>query len=68
MCFLRRGCGEVDIVTAAPVPYFGGKQRIAHQIAALLPVHQHYVEPFAGGLSPHQTEAEAFEEAVMSLW
>jgi len=38
-------------MTAAPVPYFGGKQRIAHQIAALLPAHQHYVEPYAGGLS-----------------
>lgn len=34
-----------------PVPYFGGKQRIARRIAALLPTHTHYVEPFCGGLS-----------------
>jgi DNA adenine methylase len=33
------------------MPYFGGKQRIADQIVALLPPHRHYVEPFAGGLS-----------------
>lgn len=34
-----------------PVPYFGGKQRIASTIADLLPKHEHYVEPYAGGLS-----------------
>lgn len=31
-----------------PVPYFGGKITIAAQIAALLPPHRHYVEPFFG--------------------
>lgn len=34
-----------------PVPYFGSKSRIATWIASLLPQHEHYVEPFAGGLS-----------------
>lgn len=34
-----------------PVPYFGGKGRIAPWIASLLPAHGHYVEPYAGGLS-----------------
>ncbi|WP_033307373.1 DNA adenine methylase [Streptomyces iakyrus] len=34
-----------------PVPYFGSKQRLARRIAALLPKHRHYVEPYAGGLS-----------------
>lgn len=34
-----------------PAPFFGGKQRIADQIADLLPEHRHYVEPFCGGLS-----------------
>lgn len=34
-----------------PVPYFGGKQRIARRIVDLFPAHTHYVEPFAGGLS-----------------
>lgn len=38
-------------MTLPPFPYFGGKQTIAEKIAALLPEHSHYVEPFAGGLS-----------------
>lgn len=36
---------------APPVPYFGGKQRIAQRIVDLLPSHEHYVEPYCGGLS-----------------
>lgn len=35
----------------SPIPYFGGKQRVADWIVGLLPTHQHYVEPFCGGLS-----------------
>lgn len=34
-----------------PAPYFGGKQTIAPWIVGLLPDHDHYVEPFCGGLS-----------------
>lgn len=34
-----------------PMPYSGGKQRVSAQIAALLPPHESYVEPFAGALS-----------------
>ena len=34
-----------------PVPYFGGKQTIAPWIVSLLPDHDHYVEPYCGGLS-----------------
>ena len=34
-----------------PFTYFGGKTSIAPQIAALLPAHEHYVEPFAGSLA-----------------
>lgn len=34
-----------------PMPYAGGKQRVATAIANLLPPHRHYVEPFAGALS-----------------
>lgn len=34
-----------------PFTYFGGKTSIAPQIAALLPPHEHYVEPFAGSLA-----------------
>lgn len=38
-------------MTAPPMAYCGGKQSVAQQIAALLPAHRHYVEPFAGGLA-----------------
>lgn len=31
--------------------YFGGKTRLAARIAALLPKHDHYVEPYAGSLA-----------------
>lgn len=34
-----------------PMPYSGGKQRVADAIAELLPPHESYVEPFAGALS-----------------
>jgi DNA adenine methylase len=34
-----------------PFTYFGGKTAIADRIVALLPPHEHYVEPFAGSLS-----------------
>ena len=32
-----------------PLPYVGGKNRLASQIISLLPEHITYVEPFAGG-------------------
>ncbi len=32
-----------------PLPYIGGKNRIARQIIALFPEHRLYCEPFAGG-------------------
>jgi len=34
---------------SGPLSYIGGKNRIAKQIIALLPLHVTYVEPFAGG-------------------
>ena len=34
-----------------PFTYFGGKTAIADRITALLPRHEHYVEPFAGSLA-----------------
>lgn len=34
-----------------PFGYYGGKQRLATRICALLPPHKVYVEPFAGGAS-----------------
>lgn len=32
-----------------PLPYIGGKRRIARQLTTLIPEHTTYVEPFAGG-------------------
>src|SRR5271169_5497265 len=32
-----------------PLPYIGGKNRLAKQIIELFPKHTTYVEPFAGG-------------------
>lgn len=34
-----------------PFSYYGGKQRMAHNIIPLIPKHTVYVEPFAGGAS-----------------
>ena len=34
-----------------PFVYFGGKTVLAPKVAALLPAHGHYVEPFAGSLA-----------------
>lgn len=34
-----------------PFPYFGGKQTLGPRIAALLPEHRHYVEPYGGSLA-----------------
>lgn len=38
-------------MTAPPFAYYGGKTRLARKIAALLPPHEHYIEPFAGSLA-----------------
>jgi hypothetical protein len=38
-------------VLTPPLAYYGGKTRLAAKIAALLPPHEHYVEPFAGSLA-----------------
>ncbi|MFG3660276.1 DNA adenine methylase [Streptomyces sp. NPDC047706] len=51
----------------SPVPYFGSKQRIAPWIASLLPEHDHYVEPFCGGLSVLFAKRPAPMETVNDL-
>lgn len=62
-------------MTAPPFAYFGGKTRLAGQIAALLPPHRHYVEPFAGSLAvllakpPSRMEtANDLDGAVSTFW
>lgn len=58
-----------------PVPYFGSKASVADWIADRLPVHRHYVEPFAGGLSvllakqpsPMETVND-LDEQLVSFW
>lgn len=56
-----------DGMSAPPVPYFGGKQRIAPRIAALLPPHKHYVEPYCGGLSVLFAKQRSAMETVNDL-
>lgn len=52
---------------APPMPYFGGKQRIAPTLAQMLPGHEHYVEPFCGGLSVLMAKPPSKLETVNDL-
>lgn len=50
-----------------PLTYFGGKTRLAPKIAALLPAHRHYVEPYCGSLAVLLAKPEADHETVNDL-
>ncbi|WP_233163592.1 DNA adenine methylase [Glycomyces salinus] len=52
-----------------PVPYYGGKQRLAERIMALLAgvPHKHYVEPFCGSLAVLMAKPVARMETVNDL-
>ena len=58
-----------------PFPYFGGKGILAPKIAALLPGHGHYVEPYCGSLAvllaKQQSGMETVNDkdgAVVAFW
>lgn len=58
-----------------PMPYFGAKGTLADRIAALLPAHEHYVEPYCGSLAvllakqPSRMEtANDLDSALMTWW
>lgn len=58
-----------------PFAYYGGKTTLAPQIAALLPEHDHYVEPFAGSLAvllakkPSRAETvNDIDGDIMTFW
>jgi DNA adenine methylase len=50
-----------------PMAYFGGKTKLARRIAARLPAHEHYVEPFCGSLAVLLAKAPARIETVSDL-
>lgn len=58
-----------------PFTYFGGKLSLAGRIAALLPDHEHYVEPFAGSLAvllakqpSHMETVNDLDGSLMNFW
>jgi DNA adenine methylase len=62
-------------VLRSPIPYFGGKSRLAPWIVSLFPAHRVYVEPFFGGGSvlfakrPSSIEiVNDLDGAVVALW
>lgn len=54
-------------MTAPPFAYFGGKTRLAAKLVELLPVHEHYIEPFAGSLAVLLAKRPSRMETVNDL-
>jgi DNA adenine methylase len=50
-----------------PFGYFGAKTAIAEEIAALLPAHQHYVEPYCGSLAVLLAKRPSLMETVNDI-
>lgn len=62
-------------MSLTPMSYYGGKTRLAPIIASLLPVHDHYVEPYAGALSvllakprSRMETVNDLDELLMTFW
>lgn len=54
-------------IVKPPFTYYGGKTRTADRIVAVLPPHEHYVEPFAGGLSVLLAKPRSVMETVNDI-
>ena len=50
-----------------PLTYYGGKQRLARRIVALMPPHRVHLEPFAGGAAVHFRKPRAACETLNDL-
>jgi site-specific DNA-adenine methylase len=57
----------MTLATQPPMTYFGAKTKLARRIAALLPRHDHYVEPFGGSLAVLLAKAPSRIETVSDL-
>ena len=53
--------------TASPLRYYGGLQFHARKIVEMLPPHDSYVEPFAGGMSVLLSKPQSDTECVSDL-
>ncbi|GGK31977.1 SAM-dependent methyltransferase [Pilimelia terevasa] len=57
----------MTVALRPPIPYFGGKITVGPAIAALLPAHAHYIEPYAGSLAVLGAKAPSRHETVNDL-
>jgi DNA adenine methylase len=62
------GYGSVRNPLRPPLPYFGGKTRLAPWIVSLLPEHRVYVEPFAGSCAVLLAKPRSSHELVNDIW